>query len=93
MRSKEEFGVSNAAPNAEDMRPWANIGLSENAPDHMSAQGAHGRPCKVLLRKAGVELFVILEFALKSIHLLDDSRLASGDAPDLPLNRVKVGAG
>jgi hypothetical protein len=71
MRGKKQFGVSNPAPNAEEMRPWADTGLSENALDHMSAQGAHGRPCKVLLRKAGVKLFVILEFALKSIHLLD----------------------
>ena len=53
------------------MRTSADTGLLENALDHMSAQGAHSGSCKMLLRKAGVELFVILKFAPKSIHLLD----------------------
>jgi BirA family biotin operon repressor/biotin-[acetyl-CoA-carboxylase] ligase len=62
---KQQFGVGNSASDAEHTRLFTDVCNLDDPLDQVLAHGANGWFCEMCLREAGVELFVILEFAIE----------------------------
>src|ERR1022692_55313 len=68
----------------------------QDAPHHVGAQRAHGRPREMRLRKTGVQLFVIFQLALPRVAHADVRRLRkamaarNSETPSIDPSRTSV---
>jgi len=64
---EKNFCIPDTAAEAEDARGFPRPGELHDAADHVLAKGSDGGLGEVGLGETGVELFVILDFALKGV--------------------------